>query len=50
MPIPYANLIKSLTEAFIAKYADDENIKSYLDKFSKAIIDFLDDNFINKRK
>ena len=49
-PIPYANLIKSLTEAFIAKYADDENIKSYLDKFSKAIIDFLDDNFINKRK
>ena len=49
-PIPYANLIKSLTEAFIAKYTDDENIKSYLDKFSKAIIDFLDDNFINKRK
>ena len=48
--IPYANLIKSLTEAFIAKYVDDENIKSYLDKFSKAIIDFLDDNFINKRK
>lgn len=49
-PIPYANLIKSLTEAFIAKHVDDENIKSYLDKFSKAIIDFLDDNFINKRK
>ena len=49
-PIPYANLIKSLTEAFIAKYTDDKNIKSYLDKFSKAIIDFLDDNFINKRK
>ena len=49
-PIPYANLIKSLTEAFIAKYTDDENIKSYLDKFSKAIIDFLDNNFINKRK
>ena len=49
-PIPYANLIKSLTEAFIAKYTDDENIKCYLDKFSKAIIDFLDDNFINKRK
>ena len=49
-PIPYANLIKSLTEAFIAKYTDDENIKSYLDKFSKTIIDFLDDNFINKRK
>ena len=48
--IPYANLIKSLTEAFIAKYVDDENIKSYLDKFSKAIIDFLDNNFINKRK
>ena len=49
-PIPYANLIKSVTEASIAKYTDDENIKSYLDKFSKAIIDFLDDNFINKRK
>ena len=49
-PIPYANLIKSVTEAFIAKYTDDKNIKSYLDKFSKAIIDFLDDNFINKRK
>ena len=41
-PIPYANLIKSLTEAFIAKYKDDENIKSYLDKFYKATIDFLE--------
>ncbi len=48
--IPYTNLIKSLTEVFITKYADDENIKIYLDKFSKTIIDFLDDNFINKRK
>lgn len=49
-PIPYANLIKSLTESFIAKYTDDENMKSYLDKFSEAIINILDDYFINKRK